>query len=99
MALAKRTGPDFLFLANHDAQKFKDLENDKTITLTFHNSSNQDWISVTGKAVTTSNTDPRIEKVWSRGASVWFGDLGDGKHDGSASDPRMTLIEVRSTCK
>lgn len=27
--------------------------------------------------------------------SAWFGDLKDGKFDGTADDPRMALIEVR----
>ena len=27
---------------------------------------------------------------------AWFGDLGDGKHDGTADDPRMALIEVKA---
>jgi general stress protein 26 len=29
--------------------------------------------------------------------SAWFGDLGDGVHDGSASDPRVELIVVEPT--
>ena len=100
MAVAKRTGPDFLFLANTNSRKFEDLEkNPEAVTITFQNSSNQDWVSVTGKAVTTSNDDPRIKEVWSKGASAWFGDLGDGVHTGKPDDPRMKLIEIQSTCK
>ena len=99
MAIAKRSGPDFLFLANNHSQKFKDIEHDSTVTLGFNNSSNTDWISVTGKASTASNSDPRIKEIWNRGNAAWFGDLGDGKHDGSADDPRMTLIEVKASCE
>lgn len=97
MAVAKRDGPDFLFLANNNSEKFKDIENDKTATVTFQNSSSQDWISVTGKVTTTSNDDPRIKELYSKGTSAWFGDLGDGVHTGGPEDPRMTLIEVKST--
>lgn len=96
MAIAKRNGPDFLFLANNHSQKFSDLESNKEVQLVFQDSKNQDWVSVTGTATTTSNSDPRIKDVWSKGASAWFGDLGDGKHDGSPNDPRMTLIEVKA---
>ncbi|KAK4987317.1 hypothetical protein LTR66_007636 [Elasticomyces elasticus] len=96
MAVAKRTGPDFLFLANNHSKKFSDLEKLKEVTVTFQNSSNQDWVSVTGEAVTTSNSDPRIKEVWTRSTAVWFGDLGDGVHNGKPEDPRMTLIEVRA---
>ncbi|KAF2149657.1 blue light-inducible protein-like protein Bli-3 [Myriangium duriaei CBS 260.36] len=97
MAVARRTGPDFLFLANNHSQKFKDLEDGSPVSLTFQNSSNQDWVSITGKATTASNSDPRIKEIWSRASSVWFGDVGDGVHDGSPDDPRMTLIEVKPT--
>ena len=100
MAVAKRTGPDFLFLANAHSRKFNDIEkNPGAVTITFQNSSNQDWVSVTGKAVTSSNNDPRIKEIWSKGTSVWFGDLGDGIHTGKPEDPRMKLIEIQSKCE
>ncbi|KAF2871060.1 hypothetical protein BDV95DRAFT_494971 [Massariosphaeria phaeospora] len=96
MAIAKRSGPDFLFLANNHSKKFSDLSDNKEVQITFQDSSNQDWASISGTAVTTSNSDPRIKELWSNGTKAWFGDLGDGKHDGSADDPRMTLIEVKA---
>ncbi|KAL8675465.1 MAG: hypothetical protein Q9168_000166 [Polycauliona sp. 1 TL-2023] len=96
MAVAKRVGPDFLFLANNHSEKFKDLKNDKTAQVTFQNSSDMSWVSVTGEAVTTSNDDPRIKQVYSKGVNAWFGDLGDGVHTGMPEDPRMTLIEVKA---
>jgi general stress protein 26 len=96
MAIARRDGPDFLFLANAHAQKFTDLDQNKEVQITFQDTKTQDWISVSGTATTTSNSDPRIKEVWSRGAAAWFGDLGDGTHTGGPEDPRMTLIEVKS---
>lgn len=96
MAIAKRDGPDFLFLANAHSKKFSDLKDKDEVHISFQNTSNQDWASVTGTAVTTSNSDPRIKELWSQGTKAWFGDLGDGVHDGSANDPRMTLIEVKT---
>ncbi|KAI4248971.1 MAG: hypothetical protein L6R42_009128 [Xanthoria sp. 1 TBL-2021] len=96
MAVAKRVGPDFLFLANKDSEKFSDLKNDKTAQVTFQNSSDMSWVSVSGEAVTTSNDDPRIKQVYSKGVNAWFGDLGDGVHTGMPEDPRMTLIEVKA---
>lgn len=95
MAVAKRVGPDFLFLANNHSNKFKDLEHDKTCQITFQNSSSQDWVSISGAATTISNSDPRIKEVYSKMTAAWFGDLGDGVHNGKAEDPRMTLIEVQ----
>lgn len=96
MAVAKRDGPDFLFLANIHSQKFSDFENDKTAQVTFQNSSSQDWVSVSGKVTVTNNEDPRIKELYSKGTSAWFGDLGDGVHNGTADDPRMALIEVKA---
>ncbi|KAL9099342.1 MAG: hypothetical protein Q9163_005147 [Psora crenata] len=95
MAVAKRAGPDFLFLANAHSKKFSDLDHNKTAQITFQNSTTQDWISVTGVATTTSNSDPRIKDLYSKGTSAWFGDLGDGVHNGTPTDPRMSLIEIK----
>ncbi|KAK6397561.1 hypothetical protein LTR65_006538 [Meristemomyces frigidus] len=96
MAVAKRSGPDFLFLSNRDSQKFDDLESNKVATIYFHNSNNQDWISVTGETAKTSNDDPRIKEIWSQGTRAWFGDLKDGVHTGGPEDPRMKLIEIKA---
>ncbi|KAL1602669.1 hypothetical protein SLS60_006086 [Paraconiothyrium brasiliense] len=96
MAVGKRSGLDILFLANAHSQKFSDLEQNKEVQITFQDNKTQDWISISGTATTTSNTDPRIKDIWNSGIRAWFGDLGDGKHDGSADDPRMTLIEVKA---
>lgn len=99
MAISKRSGPDFLFLSNTNSQKFKDLEANKEVNLSFEDSSQHDWISVTGEAVTRSNEDPRIKEIWSKGIAVWFGDVGDGVHNGGPEDPRMKLIEVQPKCR
>lgn len=96
MAVARRTGPDLLFLANKHSNKFDDLDANKEVNVSFQNSSTQDWVSITGEATTVSNSDPRIEQVWNRGAAAWFGDAGDGVHTGKADDPRMSLIEVKA---
>ncbi|KAH9825877.1 bli-3-like protein 2 [Teratosphaeria destructans] len=95
MAVAKRSGPDFLFLANAHSRKFVDLEKNGEAQVIFHNNSSQDWISVSGIA-TTSSSDPRIREIYSSGVKAWFGDLKDGVHDGGPSDPRMKLIEVKA---
>lgn len=96
MAVVKRNGPDFLFLANKHSKKFSDLDSDKTCQITFQNSSSQDWVSITGEATTVSNEDPRIKELWNPSAVAWFGDLGDGVHTGKPEDPRMSLIEVKA---
>ncbi|MCJ1263565.1 hypothetical protein MMC22_003435 [Lobaria immixta] len=96
MAVAKRIGPDFLFIANTHSRKFDDIENSKEALVTFQNSSTQDWVSITGTVTVASNDDPRIKELYTPMLSAWFGDLGDGVHTGKAEDPRMALIEVKS---
>jgi len=96
MAVAKRTGPDFLFIANKDSKKISDLQNSKTCQITFQNSSSQDWVSISGEATTVSNTDERIKELYNPTLAAWFGDLGDEVHTGKPEDPRMTLIEVKA---
>ncbi|KAF2641319.1 blue light-inducible protein-like protein Bli-3 [Massarina eburnea CBS 473.64] len=96
MAVAQRNGPDILYLSNQHSTKFQDLSKDKECQITFQDTKTQNWISISGTATTTSNSDPRIKDVWSRGVAAWFGDLGDGKHDGGPDDPRMSLIEVKA---
>ena len=82
MAVAKRVGPDFLFLANKHSQKFQDIEHSKEALITFQNSSSQDWVSVSGTVTVASNEDPRIKDIYSKGTAAWFGDLNDGIHTG-----------------
>ncbi|MCJ1428909.1 hypothetical protein MMC29_006820 [Sticta canariensis] len=96
MAVAKRVGPDFLFIANNHSKKFDDIENSKEALVTFQNSSTQDWATITGTITVASNDDPRIKELYTPMLSAWFGDLGDGVHTGKAEDPRMALIEVKS---
>lgn len=96
MAIAKRQGPDFLYLANNHSRKFDDLALNNEVQITIQDTKTQDWVSVSGEATKTSNDDPRIKELYSTAISAWFGDLGDGVHDGTWKDPRMSLIEVKS---
>lgn len=99
MAVAKRSGPDFIFLANAHSRKFDDIEKNKITNIYFHDSTTQDWVSVTGESVVSKNDDPRIKDVWTEMTKAWFGDLGDGTHTGGPEDPRMKLIEVQAKCR
>lgn len=96
MAVAKRSGPDILYIANAYSQKMKDIESNKEVQVTFQNTKTQDWISLSGTVTETSNSDPRIKELYNSGLKAWFGDLGDGTHNGGPDDPRMTLLQVRS---
>ena len=95
MVIAKRVGPDFLFLSNKNSKKFDDMAENNEVQIVI-NDKNQNWVSVSGKATNTSNDDPRIKDLYTPTISAWFGDLGDGVHDGTDKDPRMSIIEVKS---
>lgn len=96
MAIAKRDGPDILYLANKHSKKFSDIDANPEVQITIQDSKTQDWISISGTVTTTDNSDPRIKELYTPTISAWFGDLGDGIHKGNAEDPRMTLIEVKA---
>ena len=95
MAIAKRQGPDILYLANKHSRKFDDLALNDEVQITIQDK-NQNWVSISGTATKTDNNDPRIKDLYSSTISAWFGDLKDGVHDGTWKDPRMSLIEVKS---
>lgn len=97
MAIARRQGPDILYLANKNSRKFDDLATNDEVQITIQDTKTQDWVSISGKATNTSNDDPRIKDLYTPAISAWFGDLKDGVHDGTDKDPRMAIIEVKPT--
>ena len=96
MAVSKRNGPDFLFLANVNSQKFADIASSPTVQITFQNSSSQDWVSITGTATQAEHDESRVKDLYTPMMKAWFGDLGDGVHNGTYTDPRMGVIEVKA---
>ena len=96
MATAKRDGPDYYFLANGNSKKFSDIEASPAVALTFQNSTTQDWVSIAGTATVLSE-EKDIKGLWREDVKAWFGDLGDGTHDGGPTDPRMKGIKITPT--
>jgi len=74
------------------------LNDELTSLKKVQDSSTQNWVSITGEATTISNSDPRVKELYSPAIKAWFGDLGDGVHNGTYEDPRMTLIEGTLLC-
>lgn len=62
--------------------------------MSFLNSSGE-WASVSGEAETITDRE-LVKKHYSAQLKAWVGDLGDGTHDGSANDPRIGVIRVRT---
>ncbi|KAI1265672.1 hypothetical protein F5Y18DRAFT_435613 [Xylariaceae sp. FL1019] len=91
---AKEVGStDHLFFTNTESNKTDELKQDPHVNLAFLDSSGQ-WASISGTS--TIETDRSlVKKYYSPTLKAWLGDLGDGKHDGSETDPRIGIIRVK----
>lgn len=53
------------------------------------------WASISGTAKVVS--DPAtVQKYYSPALKAWLGDMGDGVHDGSPTDPRIGVIKLEA---
>ena len=52
-------------------------------------------MTITGEVTKASSDDHKVQELYVPPVSAWFGDLGDGVHNGTADDPRMAVIEVK----
>jgi general stress protein 26 len=99
LAATESNGTDLLFFTNTHAHKVEELARDPHVNVAFINPTGE-WASVAGSA--TIITDRAVvERHYNPVLKAWLGDLGDGKHDGSASDPRLGMIRVKvdtATC-
>ncbi|PKS07371.1 hypothetical protein jhhlp_005973 [Lomentospora prolificans] len=86
-------GTDLLFFTNTSSHKVEELSVDPHVNVSFVNASGE-WASIAGSAVIVTDRAV-IERYYNPVLKAWLGDLGDGKHDGSASDPRLGLIRVK----
>lgn len=65
MGVAKRDGPDLLFLANKNSQKVEDIKSSGgEVQVSFQDLKTQDWVSVTGKASVHGNEDPSVQELY-----------------------------------
>ncbi|RYP11113.1 hypothetical protein DL764_000271 [Monosporascus ibericus] len=96
MAIAAKEsgGIDLLFFTNTESHKTDELSADPHVNISFLDDSGQ-WASVSGTA--TIETDRNLVRQHYRASlKAWLGDLGDGTHDGSAEDPRIGVIRVKT---
>lgn len=83
---------DLYFVTDIDSKKVEDLRQNPQINLGYLNTSNYEWVSVTGTA-TISQDRAKIKELYQPDWKAWFGDEGGAK-DGSSDDPRLALIVV-----
>lgn len=70
------------------------MQSDNHINIAFLNTSGE-WASVSGTSEVLTDRE-LVKKHYSPSLKAWLGDLGDGTHDGSANDPRIGVIRVRT---
>ncbi|TVY56794.1 Protein bli-3 [Lachnellula suecica] len=99
MAVAGKeaNGLDLIFHTNTESGKTDDIDSDPHINISFLNSSGE-WASVSGTSQIITDRSV-VEKYYSQHLKAWLGDpnippVGDGKHDGGPSDPRIGIIKV-----
>ncbi|ODN73396.1 hypothetical protein L202_07924 [Cryptococcus amylolentus CBS 6039] len=89
--------PDWKFYFIYDRDSYKNIEvqNDVHVNLSVDGMvTNKGWASIAGKA--KQNVDPELfQKLYNPTIKAWFADKGDGVHDGSITDPRIAVLEVR----
>jgi general stress protein 26 len=90
-----KTPADLWFFANNTTHKFEELKADPNVNLGFYKPGTSEWVSVSGTAKIV-NDRQKIEELYDVDIRAWFGDLGDGVHDGGAKDPRISLIFVKA---
>lgn len=95
-SIQENGGIDLIFHTNLFAGKTLDLSvHPQETNMSFLNQTSGSWASISGTAHILS--DPAIvQKYYSPTLSAWLGDLGDGVHDGSPSDPRIGVIRLEA---
>jgi general stress protein 26 len=82
-----------VFIYDNSSHKDDEVKNDSHVNVSFLEPTKGDWISIAGKASPSTEREI-VKKYYSPETKAWFGDLGDGVHDGSANDPRVTALIV-----
>ncbi|KAJ5217754.1 uncharacterized protein N7469_011379 [Penicillium citrinum] len=98
MALAgqENGGIDLIFHTNIFSGKTMDLTvHPQETNMSFLDQVSGAWASISGTASIIS--DPAVvEKYYSPQLKAWLGDMGDGVHDGSPTDPRIGVIKLEA---
>jgi general stress protein 26 len=84
----------FSFIYDNTSHKEDEIHQDSHVNISFVEPTGGDWISIAGTASSTNDREA-VKKAYSPSIKAWFGDLGDGKHDGSENDPRVAVMTVK----
>jgi general stress protein 26 len=83
-----------VYIYDNTSHKDDEMKQDQAVNVSFLEPVGGDWISVAGNAITTSDRS-EVAKYYSAATKAWFADLGDGVHDGSGNDPRVSVLKVK----
>jgi general stress protein 26 len=79
---------------DNTSHKEDEIHQDSHVNISFVEPTGGDWISIAGTASSTNDREA-VKKVYNASVKAWFGDLQDGKHDGSENDPRVAVMTVK----
>ncbi|RXK41477.1 hypothetical protein M231_01185 [Tremella mesenterica] len=83
------------FIYDRESYKETEVENDDHVNVNADGmEKNQGWVSIAGRADVITD-DNLIAKLYNPTLKAWFGDKGDGIHDGGPTDPRMAVFQVK----
>jgi general stress protein 26 len=85
-----------VYIYDNTSHKDDEMKHDQDVNVAFLEPVGGDWISVAGNAVTTTDRS-EVAKYDSASTKAWFADLGDGVHDGSGNDPRVSVLKIKPT--
>ena len=93
MATVERSADGHLwFMTSSETAKVEEIADDSRVNLAYYDDGSKAWVSVAGSARLTADRQ-RIEELYEDTWKIWLGDEG-GVRDGSASDPRIILLDV-----
>lgn len=71
-----------------------EVKQDQAVNISFCAPTSGDWVSVSGQVTKQTNDREVVAKYYNPSIRAWFGDLGDGVHDGSEKDPRVSIMQI-----
>ncbi|HEY5060608.1 MAG TPA: pyridoxamine 5'-phosphate oxidase family protein, partial [Gemmatimonadaceae bacterium] len=89
------SGTDLWFVTNVESEKFEEIARDPHVNVSYYKDRTREWVSVSGSAILSRDRD-LIDELYAPDWKMWFGDEGDGKHNGGPHDPRIGLILVEA---
>ncbi|KAK4683679.1 hypothetical protein P7C73_g6554, partial [Tremellales sp. Uapishka_1] len=85
----------FRFVFDKDSYKETEVENDNHVNISIDGGQGGNgWVSIAGKA-SVKTDDELIKHLYNPTVKAWFGDKGDGVHDGGPTDPRIACMQVK----